>query len=137
MVQKTTIAEIDIERLWGWVGIISPVLVAIRPPEVFEDMGFPPAFVRQHVEDLLSVQGHGSPGHKIVRGVSDASFLRSVAEVIGADTSEGDSKLCSTNRILAWKEACIRKLDEIMRGLDRHEQSGAVEGRRRGSAAVI
>jgi hypothetical protein len=118
MNQNNTIVQIDADKLRAWLVAVSAVLPAIRPPEFFEQMGFTPAFVRSHVDDLMSVWGHGSPGHKIVRGVSDVSFLQSVAEAIGADTSEGDAKLCWTNKILAWREACVSKLDEIIRGLE-------------------
>lgn len=113
MQENTIVVEVDVDKLRDWVTIVNPGFVAIRPPEFFEKMGFPPTFVRRHMEDLVSVCGHGSPGHKIVRGISDATFLRSVAAGMGADTSEGDAKLCWTNRIIAWQEACLHKLDEI------------------------
>jgi hypothetical protein len=114
MTHQQIINKLNLKQVRRWASIVNGCLVAIRPPEVFERMGFSCEFVRLHVQDLLSVQGHRSPGNKIVRGISDASFLRAVAELIGADTSEGDHKLCATNRIVAWKDACPAKLDEMM-----------------------
>ena len=48
-------------------------------------------------------------------GVSDGVMLRILREVIGADCSTGDAKLCKSNQIEAWRDVCIARLDEIER----------------------
>lgn len=120
MEQNMIEITIDADRFRKWIDIVNPYLIAIRPPEVFEEMGFPSTFVRRHVQTLLSVGGHGSPGSKMVRGISDAVFLRSVARAIGADTSEGDRWMSLSNKIPGWQKACAARFDEIIR---EHESS--------------
>ena len=46
-------------------------------------------------------------------GVSDGVILIMLARGIGADTADGARFLCTSNKIRAWCDACIARLDEI------------------------
>ena len=49
------------------------------------------------------------------RGVSDGIMLRIMAEAIEANYFKGDAKLCKSNQVDAWRDACFARLDEIER----------------------
>jgi len=105
--------ELDTEKLRKWVSIVSPYLLAIRPPEVFEGLGFPRVIVRKCIRKCRRLLNNGE--RRSASGVSDGVMLRILAEAIGADCSVGDAKLCISNKVEAWRDACLSQLDEIER----------------------
>jgi hypothetical protein len=114
MSKDSVVFELCIEKIREWVRVVNPYFVAVRPPEFFEDMGFPPRIVRQCIRMHRHIRlNNGDFGD--ARGVSDGVILRVLAEGIGADCSQGDKMLCNSNKIQAWRDACIARLDELER----------------------
>lgn len=114
MKDDKVVMELDVPKVRKWVSIVSPYFPAIRPPEVFEELGFPSVIVRKCVKLYRHIRlNNGDFGD--ARGVSDLVILSILAEAIEADCSQGNSKLCMSNRIEAWRDACIARLDEIER----------------------
>jgi hypothetical protein len=91
---------IDLEKVRKWVSNISPYFIAIRPPEVFEEMGFTIDIVRKCVRKYRHLRlNNGRIGN--TSGVSDADLLALLAKGIGADCLQGDRMLCKSNKIRA------------------------------------
>ena len=120
MEQKSTLNQIDLQRLRDWLPTVSAHLVPVYKPEFFVEMGFPLFLVQQYVEKFRPVCAKGSTE---IEGVSGGVFLQGVAEVLGADTSEADRLLSLSNRIEVWRNACIKRVDEIL-GQDQGTSDG-------------
>ena len=62
MTNDEIIINLDLKRVRGWASIVNGCLVAIRSPEVLEQMGFPPEFVRsqRQLGVIVSDQGRSS-----------------------------------------------------------------------------
>jgi hypothetical protein len=109
--QKLT-TVIDLARVHKWVSDINPYFMTVCPQEFFEGMGFPTdiirKYIRRHRHLLLN---DGTTGN--ASGVSDYDILVMLANNISANTSKGDKLLCTSNRIQAYRDACLARLDEI------------------------
>lgn len=112
MKEQSVTAVIDLEKVRKWVSIVDLCFLAVRPQQVFEEMGFPISLVckcvRKHRHLRLN-NGIIGDGYS----VSDGEILLILAEAIGVDASEGDRFLCASNKIQAWRDACLARLDEI------------------------
>ena len=105
-------AVIELKKVRERVTIIDPYFMAIRLPEVFEEIGFQKELVRKCVRKYRHLRlndGATIDAH----GMSDGAILAVLAEGLGVNTSEGDRFLCTLNKIRAWRDACIARLDEI------------------------
>jgi hypothetical protein len=112
MKEQSKKAVVDLEDLRKWVSVVNPYFLAVRRPEVFEKMGFPSDIVRKCVRkhrNLCLNDGTICDAY----GVSDGEILVILAEGIGADTSQGKRYLCTSNKVRAWQDACLARLDEI------------------------
>jgi hypothetical protein len=121
MTKSCLTASVDSAKLRQWLLLINPYFLAIREPKFFIEMGIPAPVVqactRKHRHLCL---GNGKMGNAI--GVSDIAMLLLITNGIGVDISEGNRFLCTSNKIEAWKEACLVKLNEIEQStIGRHQ----------------
>jgi hypothetical protein len=104
-------AKIELEKVREWVETVNPSWMSIFLPEFFEEMGFPKKLVRKCIQKHCNLWlNNGKTGDAY--GVSDICILAALAEGLCV-YSEGDKFLCISNRVKAWQDACIVKLDEI------------------------
>lgn len=113
MSQPEILQNVDMVKLRNWLSII--VIPWIVKPSFFMQMGFSELFVRLYFKKHKDATKLNGEKIKKVRGVSEMDFLNGLAEAIEADCSKGDAKLCKSNQVDAWRDACIARLDEIER----------------------
>jgi len=114
MKKQNLTAVIDLGRVRKWVSIVNPYFMAVRLPEVFEEMGFPIDIVRKYIRRHRRLRLNNSMVGNAY-GVSDGEILVILAKNIGANTTDGDRFLCTSNKIRAWRDACLARLDEVGR----------------------
>ncbi len=104
--------QFDLKKLQSWLSAFNPYFVAVRPPAVFVDMGFPIEAVKRCINTYRPLYlndgtiGDGS-------GVIDGDMLVILGENIGVNMFEVNKFLSLSNRMQTLREACIARLEEF------------------------
>lgn len=113
MANKCEEALVDVEKVRKWLFSINSLFIAVRPPRVFINMGFPAELVKKCVRQHRRLRlNDGTMGKGI--GVSDTAMLAHLAEALEVNTFEIRRLESITNLIGALRDACIARLDEIV-----------------------